>query len=364
MFWVISFSALFVAALVTFLPMLRGKTFLQPAALALSFLLPAGALWLYTEVGTPEAISLPNKPAAQAPHPGADAAGSSDIDTMVEGLRARLTESPEHLEGWMLLARTLKTMQRYPEALDALQTAHRIAPDDPAVMVELAEARVFVSPDGQFDGDSIAMLERAVERDPQQQKGLWLLGIAAAQSGDTEGAIARWEVLLAQLEPGSGVAQSVQNQINEANARLGGVAAEPVSMPAASAAQESVPTEPAGEGVWRGTPIRIAASDEARSKIPTGATLFVIIRSAGAAVGPPLGVRRVIDPILPLDITISDSDSMLQERKISLENEVQLQARISLSGSPAAASGDWQSTPVVVSLDDTDTVELILDQQL
>ena len=62
--------------------------------------------------------------------------------------------------------------------------------------------------------------------------------------------------------------------------------------------------------------------------------------------------------------TINDGDSMLQERKISLETEVQLQARISLSGSPAAASGDWQSAPVVVPLSAGDTVELILDQQV
>jgi len=366
MFWVIAFCALLVAALVTFLPMLRGKTFLQPAALALIFLLPAGGLWFYTKVGTPEALGLKNAPPPQAAHPGADGAGNSDIDTMINGLRARLAESPEHLEGWLLLARTLKTTQRYPEALEALQTAQRIAPDDPTVMVELAEARVFVSADGQFDGDSIALLERAVELDPQQQKGLWLLGIAAAQRGDQEGAIARWEVLLAQLEPGSGVAQSVQNQINEANASLGRstVAAEPFGAPMASAAQEPTPTESTGDSSWQGTPVRIAASEEARAKIPTGATLFVVIRGPGPAVGPPLGVRRVVDPILPLDITISDSDSMLKERKISLESEVQLQARISLSGSPAAASGDWQSAPVLVSLGAADTVELILDQQI
>jgi cytochrome c-type biogenesis protein CcmH len=366
MFWVIAFCALLVAALVTFLPMLRGKTFLQPAALALIFLLPTGGLWFYTKIGTPEAIDLPNKPPPQAPHPGADGAGNSDIDTMINGLRARLTESPESLEGWLLLARTLKTTQRYPEALEALQTAQRIAPDDPTVMAELAEARVFTSPNGQFDSATIAMLERAVELDPQQQKGLWLLGIAAAQSGDQEGAVARWETLLAQVEPGSGVAQSVQNQINEANARLGRptAAAEPVAAPAASVAQESAADEPAGDAGWRGTPVRIAASDEARSRIPTGATLFVIIRSSGPAAGPPLGVRRVVDPVLPLDITISDSDSMLKERKISLESEVQLQARISLSGSPAAASGDWQSAPVIVSLGAADTVELILDQQI
>jgi cytochrome c-type biogenesis protein CcmH len=367
MFWIIAAVALFVAALVTFMPLLRGKTFWQPAALALMFLLPAAGLWLYTEVGTPQAIDLP---VATATHPGAaNAASDADIDTMINGLRGKLTESPEDLDGWMLLARTLKTMQRYPEALDALLVAHRIAPDNPDVMVELAEARIFTSGDGQIDADSIAMLQRAVELDPAQQKGLWLLGIAAAQADDLEGAISRWETLLAQLEPGSPVAQSVQTQINEANTRLGRPTAEAVAPMAAAAAaqpvaQEIAAPEPAADGSWRGTPVRIAASEAARSKIPTGAVLFVVIRAPGPAVGPPLGVRRVIDPILPLDITISDQDSMLAERKISLESEVRLQARISLSGTPAAASGDWQSAAVTVPLSATDTVELILDQQV
>jgi cytochrome c-type biogenesis protein CcmH len=366
MFWVIAFAALFVAALITFLPLLRGKTFWQPAALALIFLLPAGGLWMYNRVGTPEGIDLPSP--AQMHPASASAAGESEINAMIDGLRAKLTQSPESLDGWMLLARTLKTMQRYPEALDALVVAHGIAPDDPQVMVELVEAQIFVSADGRIDADSVAMLERAVELDATQQKGWWLLGIAAAQAGDFEGAIGHWETVLAQVEPGSPVAQSVQTQINEASARLGRPV-EPVAavaaMPAAETApQEALAPEPADDGSWRGTAVRVAASEEARAKIPTGATLFVVVRSPGPAVGPPLGVRRVIDPILPLDLTISDRDSMLQERKISLESEVQLQARISLTGSPAAGPGDWQSAPVVVPLSAAGTVELILDQQV
>jgi len=362
MFWTLAAVALFLAALVTFLPLLRGKTLLQPLALALLFLVPAGGLWLYSEVGTPEAIGLTaNRPA----HPAtADAMGESDIDTMVASLRSRLTESPDSLEGWILLARTLKTMQRYPEALDALQTANRIAPGNPQIMVELAEARVFVSDDGQIDPESVAMLERAIELDPSQQKGLWLLGIAAAQAGDLDGAVSRWETLLAQLEPGDPVAQSIRSQIDEANARRGNPVEAMAAMPAEQPSPSPSPPPPDADGSWRGTPVRVVPSEAAMAKIPTGSTLFVVVRSPGPAVGPPLGVRRVVDPVLPLDITISDGDSMLQERKISLESEVQLQARISLSGSPAAAVGDWQSAPVTVPLSAADTVELVIDQQI
>jgi len=372
MFWVIAGIALLAGALFTFFPLLRGKTFWQPAGLALTFAVPAAALWLYTAVGTPEAIDI-----RPTPHPAAaNASDLGDMDEMIGGLRDRLTESQEDFDGWMLLARTLKTVQRYPEALEALQVALRIRPDDPQVMVELAEARIFVSPDGRIDPDSVFLLERALELNPEQQKGLWLMGIASAQAGDLAFAISYWESLLALLEPGSQVAQSVQQQIHEAQARLG---MEPTSMPAATAqadaqpatppaAQEPAPgpaAQPAGDaGAWAGTMVRISASDAAQAAMPPNALMFVVIRSAAVAVGPPLGVRRIIGPQLPLEITVTDADSMIAERRISLESEIQLQARISLSGKPGAASGDWQSAPVKVSLDSGEPVELVIDQQV
>jgi cytochrome c-type biogenesis protein CcmH len=281
----------------------------------------------------------------------------------------------------MLLARTLKTVQRYPEALEALQVAQRLRPDDPQAMVELAEARIFVSQDGRIDDESVFLLERALELNPEEQKGLWLMGIASAQAGDFAFAISYWESLLELLEPGSPVAQSVQNQINEAQARLGmepapvPVAAEAMAqtdtqpaieaqVPAQPAAEDQPPVPPTADGAWQGTPVRISASDEAQAAIPPNAVMFVVIRSAAIAMGPPLGVRRVIGPQLPLEITLTDADSMIAERQISFESEIQLQARVSLSGMPGATSGDWQSAPVIVPLDSGEPVELVIDQRV
>jgi cytochrome c-type biogenesis protein CcmH len=160
----------------------------------------------------------------------------------------------------------------------------------------------------------------------------------------------------------------VQTQIDEARGRQGMPASPPATAPAV--AQTAPPGPAAGseattdEAVWQGTAVRVSASDTALAAIPPNAVLYVMVRPPGAAVGPPLGVRRVIDPALPLDLTISDGDSMMQERKISLESEIQLQARISLTGSPAARSGDWQSAPVTVPLAPGRSVELRIDQQV
>jgi cytochrome c-type biogenesis protein CcmH len=346
-FWTYAAGALLIAALITFRPLLRGKSLWQPLALALIFALPAGALWLYTQVGAPEAISLdPPRRSAAAEH----ATDAQDMEAVVQQLRSRLSESADDLDGWMLLARTLKTMQRYDEAMSALETANALSPDNPPVMVELAEAMMFASGNSTVSAESTALLRRALDLDPGQQKAMWLLGIAAAQSGDYESAVTYWETLLETVEPGSAVAQSVQSQVDEARNRMG-MSAE------ASVPEPAEPEPPAEPERWAGIPLRLTAPQQ----LPDG-VLYVIIRPAGMTMGPPIGVRRVQNPVFPLEMTISDADSMMKERLVSSESELQLQARLSRTGSPTTSPGDWQSEAIVVALDTGEPVELSINQ--
>jgi cytochrome c-type biogenesis protein CcmH len=120
---------------------------------------------------------------------------------------------------------------------------------------------------------------------------------------------------------------------------------------------------PAATG-WQGTAVTVQSSDALAADMPAASVLYVVIRTPGMAMGPPLGVRRINNPALPVNIEITDSDSMIKERKISAESQVQLQARLSLSGSPAAQPGDWQSAPQVIDLSSSAPVELTLDQKV
>ena len=349
MFWTIAAALLFTAAFVMFSPLLRAKSLWQPLGLALVFIVPATALWMYNAFGTPEALKLSPQP-RQAASRDAHSSEAGEMDAMVDELRRRLAETSEDLDGWLLLARTLKTMQRYPESADALETARRIAPEDPRVMVDQVEAQIFLTPDGRISDDMIATLEQALRLQPGNQKALWLLGIAASQKGNNDMAITFWEALLAQVEPGSQVAQSVQSQIDEARGRMG------------VAVEEAPP--PPDDGSWQGLSVKVSAGEAGQSQIPMGGVLYVMIRGPGPAIGPPIGVRRVIDPVLPMDLRINDNDSMMEERRISSEAELKLQARISLTGSPAANPGDWQSTAVSVPVESSQTVELVIDQRV
>lgn len=362
MFWAIALGLLLVAALLTVWPLMSGGARARGVAVALVLAIPVGAAWLYQGVGTPAALD----PAAREPLDAADL----DMGELTDRLRERLSETPEDLEGWVLLGRTYKTVQRYDEAVAALETANRLVPDHPIVLVELVEARLFASGDPRMTPEMVALLEQAIAAQPDIQKGYWLLGIAAAQRGDDRAAIGWWEQLLKQVEPGSGVAQAVTGQIAEARMRLGEAPADSgVQAQGGPGAEPDVPpvTEPVTEPdpadagfTWE---VEVTLPDAARETLgefPAGATLFVIARPAGTAGGPPLGVRRIERPEFPVSVILSDADSMLPQRPISSAEAVALQARLSLSGQPIASAGDWQSAPAPANV--TEPTRLQLDQ--
>ena len=99
-------------------------------------------------------------------------------------------------------------------------------------------------------------------------------------------------------------------------------------------------------------------------EVPTDqAALFVIAREPGSS-GPPLAVRRVLAPRLPLEIALTDADSMLPQRPLSAVSEVEIQARLSASGEPAAQPGDWQSAALRAALPHEGVIVLALDEQV
>lgn len=326
-FWLLAVAIPAVTALILFRPLLRRGAPLLGLGLALVLLLPVTTLLMYQGVGTPAGIRV----AEVAPEVAEDA----DITELLMQLEARMAAEPDDLEGWMLLGRSYRSLQRFADARAAFEQARRLAPDDPAVAVELAEALIFTSPPGQPDPAVNGLLEEALTRAPNMQKALWLGGMMAAQAGDDVRAVTLWEQLMIQLEPGSGVANSVLEQLTAARTRLG------VSPPDA----------------WGGIEIVIAAPESLPDLSPEAA-LFVIARDPSAP-NPPLGAIRLA-PAFPALVTLTDANSMMPQRPISGVGEVQLQARLSLDGNPLSAEPGPESEAVTVSRDHGQTVELQL----
>jgi len=364
-FWIIAIVLLAVPAAAISWPFLAGSAKERIIGMVLLITIPLAGVLLYQYIGTPEAINIPTvtpRQAAQTQQP--HSSQQPEMEDMVAQLQQRMAENPDDPEGWLILGRSLKTMQRYPEAVTALTNANRLVPDTPMIMIELAEASLFASGQAQISPQSKQLIEAALAIDPQQQKGLWLLGMAAAQEGDEGQAIAVWQQLLALLDPASGAAQTVSQQIEMAQTRLGQtapVAAVPeVAVPEAAmpeaAVQEVVATE-------FNIPVAITIADELAGAIPANAALFVFIHPAGA-VGMPLAVKRIAPGGFPMSLRFSDADLLRPGMSLQDFEKVDISARISMAGIANAAQGDYQANLVTVETKAVTAIALHLDQRV
>lgn len=330
-------------------PATTTRPWLLAAAIALA--LSGGTLGVYLTQGTPAALD-PAALTASAP--------AQDLDSLLEGLRARLAEAPEDPQGWALLARGYRSVGRIAEAADAYARAIALTPTDADLLVEGAETLAMSRPDRSLAGEPSTLLARALAIAPEHQRGLWLTGIAYAQAGELEPAIATWTRLVALLEPGSEVARAVAEQIAEARQRLGGVepetgpTPEPVAVePAVAATVADGAETAAGTAPARGTAaasvkVVVDLDPAIAARVPAGAALFVFAR---AAEGPrvPLAIARLPAAGFPVTVTLDDSKAMVPGMTLSSQPRVVVGARISASGNATPQPGDLEalSDPVV-----------------
>jgi cytochrome c-type biogenesis protein CcmH len=286
----------------------------------------AGAC-LYLLVGNPRAAQVQPAPSVATLRDG------------VEALQQALQRDPQRADGWALLGRSQAELGNAAAAADAFNRAAALAPDEPGVLVEAAQARAQADPGKQFDDTALAWLQRARTLSPDAERASWLLGIALRQRGRNAEAADLWSTLLPRLEPGA--AQALQAQIAIAREAAG----QPSDTPAAAAA-------PALLQVRVHLPASLKASDW-----PASTQVFVLARAVG---GPPMPVAARKLPLagFPATVGLGDGDSPMPTAPLSAHREVEVLARISRSGSANRSEDDLQTAPVKVSLPHDGVVDL------
>ncbi len=181
----------------------------RKTAVALLLILPLFAGLGYAYFGNPKAL---NPEARVEKRITAD-----QIEGMVQKLSEKLKANPDDGKGWIMLARSLKVLQRYPEANEAYSHAGKLVDDNPTLLADWAETAVRAN-NGKFAGQPEKLINRSLKLNPDEPQALLLAGAAAGQRGDSLAAAKYWEKLLPQVEPGSEEAQTLKNAIDNARA--------------------------------------------------------------------------------------------------------------------------------------------------
>lgn len=143
---------------------------------------------------------------------------AADISAMVEKLAQKMKTHPNDVEGWMMLARSYKTMERYAEAVDAWQKVRALKGDVPDVLVQLADAVAMKN--GTLLGEPTELVAKALNVDANNEMGLWLYGLANAENKKFTEAIVFWKKLQTHYPPENEDFKSVQQLIDQANEAL------------------------------------------------------------------------------------------------------------------------------------------------
>jgi cytochrome c-type biogenesis protein CcmH len=174
-------------------------------AIGIAALLPAAALAIYAAVGAPAAIERGGSAAAP---PAAD--DRAKLTAAAEQLKARLQQEPGHVEGWVLLARTFVSLERYPEARAAYNQAIALAPKEPRLHAELGELLVLAA-----GGDVTAEAEAEFTKAGDDPRARFYGAEAALQRGDREAAKATLRALLATAPAEAPWRKLVQERLAE-----------------------------------------------------------------------------------------------------------------------------------------------------
>jgi cytochrome c-type biogenesis protein CcmH len=200
----------------------------QSAAIALLALLlvPAAAVVIYLDLGTP---GLPGMPfASRAPAPSLD----QDLVKIVDLLNAKVKASPGDPKGWTLLAEAEGRLARYKESADAYaQAIARTQASGGTVdagLLSLYGEALAAASDGQVTPKATAALSAALALDPKDPRARYYLALGQAQAGHLEAALSQWVALEADAAPDAPWRAMLAGQIDTAARQLG---RDPATLP-------------------------------------------------------------------------------------------------------------------------------------
>ena len=224
---------------------------LSPATIGLALITPSAALVTYIVIGMPE---LPNLPYAERNIAAeirqvAEQRQAQEMEALAQRLAKRLQTEPDNLQGWMLLSNYHATSGRTTEALAAIKKAHDLAPDNPYVLLQYAEALI-PTQNNIVSAQASDLFNKALTADPRNPRARYYLALAKAQANNVRGAIQDWVDLISISPPDAPWLTTVRSQIVAASKEFG-VDPRSFEPSAAALAMGPSPSEPTAPGPSR-----------------------------------------------------------------------------------------------------------------
>ncbi len=294
--------------------------------------IPLISVLTYFKIGEPEALKKAKwQQSQQTANPTQE-----DINAMVNGLAQRLKQEPENAQGWLMLGRSYKVLQKFELAAKAFEQAYVLLGDQTEVMLHYADSLAMVNR-GRLSGKAAELIFKALEQAPDNVMALWLGGMAKAEMGENAKAMQHWRKLETILPPDSDSLKELQGMMASISSEQGSAPGVPEIKQAKVKPEESKVVVP---GSTVSIDVQVSVAKEIGAKVNKTDTVFIY---AKALTGPPMPLaivrKKVAD--LPVSVTLNDAMAMMATMKLSNFKQVKVMARISKSGTAMQQKGDY-----------------------
>jgi cytochrome c-type biogenesis protein CcmH len=244
---------------------------------------------------------------------------------LFSAIEKRAAQRPDNIYYWILLAKRAVQQNDLSSAQFHYAQAIKASPEDSYLLAQYAEI-TFMLADSQFTDEVNRTMDKAFAIDSSNPTVLGLKGIQAFETEQWQLAITYWQEASRQMEQGSPTATALKAGIARAQKRLG---IEP---------QEQLSPQ-----------VEITVSIDKSIQFDPNQTVFVaLVAISGAPM--PLAAKKLRAGDLPITITLSNADAVMDGYNLSSVNKVKAVARLSQSGSATPQIGDWEADIQFVDL--------------
>lgn len=235
-----------------------------------------------------------------------------EMTDLTLSLRTKLQQTPDDAMGWLLLGRIGLANRDIQTAEGAMAKAYNLMPDDSDVKVGYAQSLMMT---GDEQNASVArnLLRDAIKQDHGNLQAFSLLAFDAFERGAYEEAIGAWSTMKQLL---------------------------PADDPRITMLDRSIQRAEAQMGVGEGGSVTVTISLDEQVQLPDEGVLIVSVHSADGA-PMPVAAKRLPLSRFPVEVELTDADSMIPERLLSSLPEVMVRARIDNDGNVMTRDGDW-----------------------
>jgi len=263
-------------------------------------------------------------------------------------LTTKMREEPDNEFGWLLLGRLNVALGDSNAAFTAMDKAYKLAPENTTIVTGYAQA-LLLSDDPEKVALSKRILATLIKEKPNDIEVISTAAFMSLEKQDYMGAISQWQRMLPLLADQPERLAMIEGSIAYARKQIEGQIGKPELAVPANQPKNAAPVT--NEQVT----VTITGDKAGQMK----GYLYVYVR---AVEGPraPLAVKRILDPVLPLTLELSDADAMMPQMKISQFQSVKVNAKLSIDAVVTTPEDDINSAEVILNEGDERRVSLII----